>query len=51
MTRSINRMAVVGAGVMGTGIAQLAAQAGVAVHLSTPATAPPPPPVTASPQP
>ncbi len=33
MTRSINRMAVVGAGVMGTGIAQLAAQAGVAVHL------------------
>jgi 3-hydroxybutyryl-CoA dehydrogenase len=33
MTREINRMAVVGAGVMGTGIAQIAAQAGVEVLL------------------
>ncbi|MCF5241807.1 3-hydroxyacyl-CoA dehydrogenase [Pseudomonas syringae] len=33
MTREINLMAVVGAGVMGTGIAQIAAQAGVEVLL------------------
>src|SRR5450830_12165 len=33
MTREIKRMAVVGAGVMGTGIAQIAAQAGVEVLL------------------
>lgn len=33
MTREINQMAVVGAGVMGTGIAQIAAQAGVQVLL------------------
>lgn len=33
MTREINRMAVVGAGVMGTGIAQIAAQAGIRVTL------------------
>jgi len=33
MTREIQRMAVVGAGVMGTGIAQIAAQAGLEVML------------------
>lgn len=33
MTREINRMAVVGAGIMGTGIAQIAAQAGIQVLL------------------
>lgn len=33
MTRTINQMAVVGAGIMGTGIAQIAAQAGVRVML------------------
>lgn len=33
MTRSIDHMAVVGAGVMGTGIAQIAAQAGLSVRL------------------
>ncbi|MDQ0122009.1 3-hydroxybutyryl-CoA dehydrogenase [Pseudomonas lini] len=33
MTREINRMAVVGAGIMGTGIAQIAAQAGISVLL------------------
>lgn len=33
MTREINQMAVVGAGVMGTGIAQIAAQAGIEVLL------------------
>ncbi|WP_160107349.1 3-hydroxyacyl-CoA dehydrogenase [Pseudomonas izuensis] len=33
MSREINRMAVVGAGVMGTGIAQIAAQAGIQVLL------------------
>jgi 3-hydroxybutyryl-CoA dehydrogenase len=33
MTRAINQMAVVGAGIMGTGIAQIAAQAGIRVTL------------------
>ncbi|KQZ78574.1 3-hydroxyacyl-CoA dehydrogenase [Pseudomonas sp. Root562] len=33
MTREINHMAVVGAGIMGTGIAQIAAQAGIEVLL------------------
>ncbi|MDV7211213.1 3-hydroxyacyl-CoA dehydrogenase [Azotobacter beijerinckii] len=33
MTRTINRMAMVGTGVMGTGIAQIAAQAGLEVKL------------------
>lgn len=33
MTRVINQMAIVGAGVMGTGIAQIAAQAGIRVML------------------
>ena len=33
MTREIKRMAVVGAGIMGTGIAQIAAQAGIEVVL------------------
>lgn len=33
MAHSIHRMAVVGTGVMGTGIAQIAAQAGLSVHL------------------
>ncbi|RMR03637.1 3-hydroxy-acyl-CoA dehydrogenase [Pseudomonas savastanoi pv. glycinea] len=33
MTRVINHMAIVGAGVMGTGIAQIAAQAGIRVTL------------------
>ncbi|MFC3608866.1 3-hydroxyacyl-CoA dehydrogenase [Stutzerimonas tarimensis] len=33
MTRTINHMAVVGAGIMGTGIAQIAAQAGLRVTL------------------
>jgi 3-hydroxybutyryl-CoA dehydrogenase len=33
MTREINHMAVVGAGIMGTGIAQVAAQAGIQVLL------------------
>jgi 3-hydroxybutyryl-CoA dehydrogenase len=33
MTRAINQMAVVGSGIMGTGIAQIAAQAGVHVML------------------
>jgi 3-hydroxybutyryl-CoA dehydrogenase len=33
MTREINHMAVVGAGIMGTGIAQIAAQAGIQVLL------------------
>ncbi|MBA1204184.1 3-hydroxyacyl-CoA dehydrogenase [Pseudomonas capeferrum] len=33
MTRVINQMAIVGAGVMGTGIAQIAAQAGIQVIL------------------
>lgn len=33
MTREINHMAVVGAGIMGTGIAQIAAQAGIQVKL------------------
>jgi 3-hydroxybutyryl-CoA dehydrogenase len=33
MTHSINSMAIVGAGVMGAGIAQISAQAGLTVHL------------------
>jgi len=33
MTRDIQRMAIVGTGVMGSGIAQIAAQAGIQVKL------------------